>query len=353
MVSSGLAVRHDLAARHGMSGAHMGAWRHHRDVGCEHDDEARRRGARPRRSHQDGDGRAGREHAADDGPGGVHQATWRAEREDEKRGPLGIRAVDGRHHELGRHRVDDAVHFRRIDQRRCRIGRSRGHRAGYDGQHDANGRQPTPDDAQAHPGKARKPPGRSRESIGCTLSQPFVPVHAGQARVSGPVRDAVMLRVVWSGPHEPATRIDADETRIRRDSRWAATFGACRIPAPPARAADAVQFGLETFSFHDLPPAGDPRLVPTIVKNMVEIGRRASARSCPATSSRTPSYTTGWRVQSRRAPGFQQGARGGAAMAPHGAPGLLPRGAQAVRRRGAEDPSLQRQLQRDLHRPGA
>ena len=60
---------------------------------------------------------------------GVHQPAWRPEREDEQRGPLGIRAVDGRHHELGRHRVDDAVHFRRIDQRRCRIGRSRGHRA--------------------------------------------------------------------------------------------------------------------------------------------------------------------------------------------------------------------------------
>ena len=33
-----------------------------------------------------------------------------------------------------------------------------------------------------------------------------------------------------------------------------------------------IQFGLETFSFHDLPPAGDPRLIPTIVRNMRELG---------------------------------------------------------------------------------
>jgi len=75
--------------------------------------------------------------------------------------------------------------------------------------------------------------------------------------------------------------------------------------APPGRPADAVQFGLETFSFHDLPPAGDPQLVPTIVRNMVEIG----VGECEIMSGHVEpyaSYTTGWWVQSRRAPGFQK-----------------------------------------------
>ena len=58
--------------------------------------------------------------------------------------------------------------------------------------------------------------------------------------------------------------------------------------AAAGTAADAVRFGLQTFSFHDLPPAGDPQLLPTIVSNMVEIGRRPNARSCRATSSRMP-----------------------------------------------------------------
>ena len=146
-----LGVRRASAGRHGMGGAHVGARRHRRDVGGQHQDEARRRGARPGRSDQNRDGRAGRDHAADDGLRGVHQPAWRPEREDEQRGPLGIRAVDGRHHELGRHRVDDAVDFRRIDQRRCRIGRSRGQRAGRGGQHDANRHQPSHDDAQRIP----------------------------------------------------------------------------------------------------------------------------------------------------------------------------------------------------------
>ena len=50
---------------------------------------------------------------------------------------------------------------------------------------------------------------------------------------------------------------------------------------------DGVVFGVETFSFHDLPPAGDPQLIPTIVKNLQTLAS-PSARSCPATSSRLP-----------------------------------------------------------------
>ncbi len=66
-----------------------------------------------------------------------------------------------------------------------------------------------------------------------------------------------------------------------------------------------VQFGLETFSFHDLPPSGDPRLVPTIVRNMTELG----VAECEIMSAHVepfPGISTGWWVQARRAPGFQQ-----------------------------------------------
>jgi hypothetical protein len=70
-----------------------------------------------------------------------------------------------------------------------------------------------------------------------------------------------------------------------------------------ATATDAVRFGLQTFSFHDLPPAGDPQIVPTIIRNMTAIG----LHECEIMSSHIEpwaSYTTGWWVQSRRAPGF-------------------------------------------------
>jgi len=66
-----------------------------------------------------------------------------------------------------------------------------------------------------------------------------------------------------------------------------------------------VGIGLETFSFHDLPPAGDPRLIPTIINNMREIG----IGECEIMSGHIepwPTSSTGWWVQSRRAPGFQQ-----------------------------------------------
>lgn len=35
---------------------------------------------------------------------------------------------------------------------------------------------------------------------------------------------------------------------------------------------NGVVFGVETFSFHDLPPAGDPQLIPTIIKNLQALG---------------------------------------------------------------------------------
>lgn len=74
---------------------------------------------------------------------------------------------------------------------------------------------------------------------------------------------------------------------------------------PSAHGADPVRFGLQTFSFHDLPPAGDPRQLPTLISNMIEIG----LAECEIMSSHVEpwaSYTTGWWVQSRRAPGFEK-----------------------------------------------
>jgi sugar phosphate isomerase/epimerase len=66
-----------------------------------------------------------------------------------------------------------------------------------------------------------------------------------------------------------------------------------------------VQFGLETFSFHDLPPAGDRELIPTIVRSMTTLG----IAECEIMSGHVEpwgSVATGWWVQSRRAPGYEK-----------------------------------------------
>lgn len=66
---------------------------------------------------------------------------------------------------------------------------------------------------------------------------------------------------------------------------------------------NGVVFGVETFSFHDLPPAGDPRLIPTIISNLQTLG----INECEIMSGHVepfPSVMTGWWVQSRRAPDF-------------------------------------------------
>jgi sugar phosphate isomerase/epimerase len=64
-------------------------------------------------------------------------------------------------------------------------------------------------------------------------------------------------------------------------------------------------FGVETFSFHDAPPAGDPRLIPTIIRNMKEAG----LAECEIMSGHIEpwgNYATGWWVQTRKAPGFSK-----------------------------------------------
>ena len=42
--------------------------------------------------------------------------------------------------------------------------------------------------------------------------------------------------------------------------------------SPPLFDLNGVRIGVETFSFHDLPPAGDPALLPTLIGNMREVG---------------------------------------------------------------------------------
>ena len=69
---------------------------------------------------------------------------------------------------------------------------------------------------------------------------------------------------------------------------------------------NGVVFGVETFSFHDLPPSGDPQLIPTIIKSLQTLG----IAECEIMSGHIEPYAsvmTGWWVQSRRAPDFGPG----------------------------------------------
>jgi sugar phosphate isomerase/epimerase len=68
---------------------------------------------------------------------------------------------------------------------------------------------------------------------------------------------------------------------------------------------NGVQFGIETFSFQDLPASGDPRIVPTIVSNMRDIGL-AECEIMSAHVEPFPGVSTGWWVQARRAPGYER-----------------------------------------------
>src|SRR5262245_13439035 len=68
---------------------------------------------------------------------------------------------------------------------------------------------------------------------------------------------------------------------------------------------NGVQFGVETFSFQDLPPSGDPRILPTIIGNMRDIGL-AECEIMSAHIEPFPGVSTGWWVQARRAPGYER-----------------------------------------------
>ena len=64
-----------------------------------------------------------------------------------------------------------------------------------------------------------------------------------------------------------------------------------------------LRFGVETFSYHDLPPAGNPELIPTLIQNMKE-DRLAECEIMSGHVEPMGSYATGWWVATRRDPGF-------------------------------------------------
>ena len=81
--------------------------------------------------------------------------------------------------------------------------------------------------------------------------------------------------------------------------------GAIKAQTPAARveSVNGVRIGVETFSFHDLPPAGDAALIPTLIADM----RSAGLAECEIMSGHVEpmgSYATGWWVATRRAPGY-------------------------------------------------
>jgi sugar phosphate isomerase/epimerase len=79
-----------------------------------------------------------------------------------------------------------------------------------------------------------------------------------------------------------------------------------RLHQAPPLAQTLVQgipFGVETFSFHDLPPAGDATLIPAIIRNMRALGIN-EVEIMSGHIEPWASVATGWWVQSRRAPGF-------------------------------------------------
>ena len=73
----------------------------------------------------------------------------------------------------------------------------------------------------------------------------------------------------------------------------------------PETVISGVRFGVETFSFHDLPPAGDAKLIPTLIDDMRFVG----VRECEIMSGHVEpmgSYATGWWVATRRAAGYNE-----------------------------------------------
>lgn len=76
-----------------------------------------------------------------------------------------------------------------------------------------------------------------------------------------------------------------------------------QTPAYAPTLVHGVPFGVETFSFHDLPPAGDATLIPTIIRNMRSLGIN-EVEIMSGHIEPWASVATGWWVQSRRAPGF-------------------------------------------------
>ena len=97
------------AALDRMGGADVCARSHRGDVGGNREQKAGRRRTCSRRRHENRDRRPSGDHPGDDGARGVDEATWRAQRKDDKRGAGRVGAVDGVDHVVGGDRMDDAV----------------------------------------------------------------------------------------------------------------------------------------------------------------------------------------------------------------------------------------------------
>ena len=118
----------DLLAGAGdrVRGADVRGGRHHRDVGCERDQEAGGSGASRGRADEDDDRRARGDQTRDDGARRFEQAARSFERNDQRGGAVRIRGVDGVEDEFGADGMDDVVDRRHVDERRRHARRTDG-----------------------------------------------------------------------------------------------------------------------------------------------------------------------------------------------------------------------------------
>ena len=126
------------ATRHRMGGADVRARRHRRDIGGHRQHEPGRGRTRTRRADEHHHRRARRDHARDDRPGRVEQATGCAQDDDDEIGAGGIGEIDDAGEILGRDWMDDAVQFGDVSDRLASLigrGRPRGreHRGRQEG----------------------------------------------------------------------------------------------------------------------------------------------------------------------------------------------------------------------------
>ena len=102
-----------------MRRADVCAWRHHRDVGCDRDQEPGRGRAASARADEDHHRGLGRDDPGVDLTGGVDQAAGGTKRQHDQGRVLSIRAIDRLNDVCGRDRVDEGIYFRRVHDR-CR-----------------------------------------------------------------------------------------------------------------------------------------------------------------------------------------------------------------------------------------
>ena len=98
-----------------MGRTNVGPRRHRRDVRGDRDQEPRGCRTRAARADVDHHRRFGRDHPGVDVTRGLDQATRGAKCQHDQGRACGIRAIDGLNNVLSRHRMDEGVHLRRVD----------------------------------------------------------------------------------------------------------------------------------------------------------------------------------------------------------------------------------------------